>query len=156
MSPLSTSTVALIGALLLPLSARGDSPKPSDEYKQRDAVRLGVAKAIADNDPQAFATFAGKDLALDHVWFDTPGCRKLGTATVKAKDYPALVGCFSGLGFDAKTLLVRYGPDVTITLVMKVVDGKVLLVGLKGDPNADLAHPEVWRDAFEQHRKEGA
>ena len=126
-----------------------------DEYKQRDALRLGIAAAINANDAKAFADLLGPTLKLDHLWFDTAACKKFSTATVKAKDYPALFACLAPLGMNAKSLLVRYGPEVTVTLQMKVIDGKVALVGLAGDPLSDLGHPEVWIDAFEAHRKSG-
>src|SRR3978361_373093 len=99
---------------LAPLAAR------ADEFKQRDEPRHAIPDAINANDAKAGAKYIGSELATSDLWFDTPSCRKqFSNANVKAKDLPAFVACMSPLGIDAKTLLVRYGPDVVVRLDFK-------------------------------------
>jgi hypothetical protein len=137
---------------LSPLAAR------ADEFKQRDEARHAIADAINANDAKTVAKYIGSELATSDLWLDTPSCRKqFSNAKVKAKELPAFVACMSPLGIDAKTLLVRYGPDVIVRLEFKYANDKTTLVGLRGESskfNQDLPH--VWIDAFEQHRKAGA
>lgn len=139
-------------ALLVALIA----PAHADEYKLRDEARAAIAAAINQFDATAFAAHAGKDLALSSMWFDTASCRKrFANAHVKAKDLPALVACLAPLKMDARTLLVRYGPDVVVNLNYEIADGTARLISMTGDATLDLINPEVWINAFEAHRKEG-
>ena len=140
--------------VILVAVARADDRK--EEFRLRDEARHAVADGINKNDAKAVAAYVDSQLETAHLWFDTPACRKqFSDAKVNAKDVAALVACLAPLGIDAKTLLVRYGPDVVISLGWRFANGKVTLVSMKGDGLTTGEHPQVWLDAFEQHRKAG-
>lgn len=145
---------ALVVLVLVVATAHADGRK--EEFQQRDAARLAIADAINKGDATAFASYVGDNFTTSDLWFDTPTCRKrFSDATVTKKDGPAFVACLSPLGIDAKTLLVRYGPDVLVQLGWKYENGKTTLVSMKGDGMTSKQFPQVWIDAFEKHRTAG-
>jgi len=123
---------ALVVVLLLVATAHADDRK--EEFKQRDEARLAVSEAVNKGDATAFAGYVGDAIETSNLWLDTPACRKrFSDARVTTKDVKAFVACLSPLGMDAKTLLVRYGPDVIVQLGWKYEGGKTTLVSMKGD-----------------------
>src|SRR5260221_8837837 len=128
--------------VMLVLVVAAARPARADEYKARDELRLAIGDAVNKNDAAAFAAHVGGELKLEHMWFDTAPCRKrFGDAVVKPKDIPALVACLAPLGMNATTLLVRYGPDVIVTLGMTISDGTAVLTALTGAFTRDREHP---------------
>lgn len=141
--------------LLFVATAHADDRK--EEFRQRDAARLAISEAVNKGDAAAFAGYVGDGITTADLWLDTPPCRKrFSDAKVTKKDVPAFVACLSPLGMDAKTLLVRYGPDVIVQLGWKYDGGKTTLVSMKGDGMmTSKQYPQVWIDAFEKHRTAG-
>ncbi len=146
-----------IAALVFVTAVASPALADDDQYKQIDKARAAIIPALDTGDATTLAAFVGSDLSLTDVWFDSASCRKrFATAHVKAKDVAALAACFKGLDVHAQGMLVTYGPGVITTLEVRIVDRKPVLLSISGQPANDPALPQVWRDAFESHRKAGS